>query len=178
MPSEIEVSKLIPYINNARTHSESQINQIAASIKEFGFRNPILVDGENGIIAGHGRVMAAKKLGLTTIPYINCSDLTEAQKKAYIIADNKIALNAGWDEELLKLELEDIEVSDIDMELLGFSDEELKRLIGVEDTDTEEGEITDDGNRNLLLVEFINESELQKIFEELKERGFECKIMN
>lgn len=178
MPSEIEVSKLIPYINNARTHSESQINQIAASIKEFGFRNPILVDGENGIIAGHGRVMAAKKLGLTTIPYIDCSDLTEAQKKAYIIADNKIALNAGWDEELLKLELEDIEVSDIDMELLGFSDEELKRLIGVEDADTEEGEITDDGNRNLLLVEFINESELQKIFEELKERGFECKIMN
>ena len=178
MPSEIEVSKLIPYINNARTHSESQINQIAASIKEFGFRNPILVDGENGIIAGHGRVMAAKKLGLTTIPYIDCSDLTEAQKKAYIIADNKIALNAGWDEELLKLELEDIEVSDIDMELLGFSDEELKRLIGVEDIDTEEGEITDDGNRNLLLVEFINESELQKIFEELKERGFECKIMN
>ena len=178
MPSEIEVLKLIPYINNARTHSESQINQIAASIKEFGFRNPILVDGENGIIAGHGRVMAAKKLGLTTIPYIDCSDLTEAQKKAYIIADNKIALNAGWDEELLKLELEDIEVSDIDMELLGFSDEELKRLIGVEDTDTEEGEITDDGNRNLLLVEFINESELQKIFEELKERGFECKIMN
>ena len=178
MPSEIEVSKLIPYINNARTHSESQINQIAASIKEFGFRNPILVYGENGIIAGHGRVMAAKKLGLTTIPYIDCSDLTEAQKKAYIIADNKIALNAGWDEELLKLELEDIEVSDIDMELLGFSDEELKRLIGVEDADTEEGEITDDGNRNLLLVEFINESELQKIFEELKERGFECKIMN
>ena len=178
MPSEIEVSKLIPYINNARTHSESQINQIAASIKEFGFRNPILIDGDNGIIAGHGRVMAAKKLGLTTIPYIDCSDLTEAQKKAYIIADNKIALNAGWDEELLKLELEDIEVSDIDIELLGFSDEELKRLIGVEDADTEEGEITDDGNRNLLLVEFINESELQKIFEELKERGFECKIMN
>lgn len=178
MPSEIEVLKLIPYINNARTHSESQINQIAASIKEFGFRNPILVDGDNGIIAGHGRVMAAKKLGLTTIPYIDCSDLTEAQKKAYIIADNKIALNAGWDEELLKLELEDIEVSDIDIELLGFSDEELKRLIGVEDADTEEGEITDDGNRNLLLVEFINESELQKIFEELKERGFECKIMN
>ena len=178
MPSEIEVSKLIRYINNARTHSESQINQIAASIKEFGFRNPILIDGDNGIIAGHGRVMAAKKLGLTTIPYIDCSDLTEAQKKAYIIADNKIALNAGWDEELLKLELEDIEVSDIDMELLGFSDEELKRLIGVEDADTEEGEITDDGNRNLLLVEFINESELQKIFEELKERGFECKIMN
>jgi ParB-like chromosome segregation protein Spo0J len=178
MPSEIEVSKLIPYINNARTHSESQINQIAASIKEFGFRNPILIDGDNGIIAGHGRVMAAKKLGLTTIPYIDCSDLTEAQKKAYIIADNKIALNAGWDEELLKLELEDIEVSDIDMELLGFSDEELKRLIGVEDSDTEEGEIADDGNRNLLLVEFSNESELQKIFEELKERGFECKIMN
>jgi len=178
MPSEIEVSKLIPYVNNARTHSDEQISQIAASIKEFGFRNPILIDGDNGIIAGHGRVMAAKKLGLTTIPYIDCSDLTEAQKKAYIIADNKIALNAGWDEELLKLELEDIEVSDIDMELLGFSDEELKRLIGVEDANTEEGEITDDGNRNLLLVEFINESELQKIFEELKERGFECKIMN
>ena len=89
--------ELIPYVNNARTHSDEQINQIAGSIKEFGFNNPILLDGENGVVAGHGRLLAAKKLGLKEVPCIELAHLTEAKKRAYILADNKIALNSGWD---------------------------------------------------------------------------------
>ncbi len=98
----IEVDALIPYARNARTHSDGQVAQIAASIAEFGFTNPILSDGERGVIAGHGRLMAARKLGLTEVPVIELAHLTPTQKKAYILADNRIAENAGWDEELLK----------------------------------------------------------------------------
>jgi ParB-like chromosome segregation protein Spo0J len=100
-----KIEDLIPYVNNTRTHNENQVMQIASSIKEFGWTNPILLDGENGIIAGHGRLMAAKKLNETEVPTIQLHGLSESQKKAYIIADNKLALNAGWDDELLKLEL-------------------------------------------------------------------------
>ena len=122
------VDELIPYVNNARTHSDDQVTQIASSIKEFGFNNPILTDGENGVIAGHGRLLAAKKLGLETVPTIELSGLSEAQKKAYILADNKIALNSGWDEELLKIELDDLQLQGIDLETVGFSDEELQSI--------------------------------------------------
>ena len=101
----IAINDLIPYVNNARVHSEEQILQIASSIKEFGFNNPVLIDKGNGIIAGHGRVYAARKLGLEEIPVIRIEHLSKAQKKAFIIADNKLALNAGWDNELLALEL-------------------------------------------------------------------------
>lgn len=123
------VDELIPYVNNARTHSDEQVTQIASSIKEFGFNNPILTDGENGVIAGHGRLLAAKKLGLETVPTIELSGLSEAQKKAYILADNKIALNSGWDEELLKIELDDLQLQGIDLETVGFSDEEFQNII-------------------------------------------------
>lgn len=118
---------LIPYANNSRTHSDTQVAQIAASIREFGFRNPVLIDGENGIIAGHGRVLAARKLGLTEIPTIDGSDLTETQKKAYVIADNKIALNAGWDEELLMLEIEDLRSLGADINILAFDPSEIQQ---------------------------------------------------
>ena len=114
------VLELIPYVNNSRTHSDEQVIQIASSIKEFGFTNPILTDGENGIIAGHGRLMAAKKLGLKEVPTIELSHLSEAQKKAYIIADNKIALNSGWDDAMLALEFAELEALDFDLELTGF----------------------------------------------------------
>lgn len=120
------IDDLIPYVNNTRTHSEEQVNQIASSIKEFSFTNPVLIDEQGGLIAGHGRVMGAKKLGLKEVPTITLNNLTEAQKKAYIIADNKIALNAGWDEELLKIELQALQEMDFDLSLTGFSDEELK----------------------------------------------------
>lgn len=111
---------LIPYVNNARLHSDSQVTQIAASIKEFGFNNPILLDGANGVIAGHGRLLAAQKLGLSDVPCIELSHMSETQKKAYILADNKLALNAQWDEELLKLELDALRAEDFDLDLTGF----------------------------------------------------------
>ena len=111
---------LIPYINNARTHSDSQVSQIAASIKEFDFNNPVLSDGKNGIISGHGRILAAKKLGLETVPVIELSHLSEIQKRAYILAENKLAENAGWDDELVQVELEALSAEDFDISLTGF----------------------------------------------------------
>ena len=125
------VNTLIPYANNSRTHDDAQVAQIAASIKEFGFRNPILVDGV-GIIAGHGRLLAARKLGLEKVPTIDCSDMTETQKKAYIIADNKLALNSGWDTNLLSLELEQLDADGFNLELLGFDSKELDELLAPE----------------------------------------------
>lgn len=115
-----KTSELIPYVNNARLHSTEQVSKIAASIKEFGFNNPILTDGQNGVIAGHGRLMAAEKLGLETVPTIELSHLSEAQKKAYILADNRLAELAEWDNELLKIELESLSELDFDIDLTGF----------------------------------------------------------
>jgi ParB-like chromosome segregation protein Spo0J len=123
-----KVEDLIPYARNSRTHSDAQIAQIAASIKEFGWRTSILVDADNGIIAGHGRVLAARKLGLTELPTVDGSDMTETQKKAYLIADNKIAMNAGWDEELLMLEIEDLKSINEDVSILAFKESEIDEL--------------------------------------------------
>ena len=119
---------LIPYVNNSRTHDDNQVMQIASSIKEFGFTNPILVDGDKGVIAGHGRLKAAKILNIDSVPVIELQHLTPAQKKAYIIADNKLALNAGWDIELLHLEMEGLREFDYDITLTGFSEDDLARL--------------------------------------------------
>jgi len=129
---QLKVNDLIPFINNSRTHSEEQVGQVAASIREFGFTNPILVDGDNRIIAGHGRLMAARKLGLESVPSIRLTHLSEAQKRAYVIADNKLALNAGWDEELLSLELGELKDIDFDLSLIGFSEDELAGLLVTE----------------------------------------------
>ena len=115
-----KTDSLIPYVNNARTHTDEQVAQIAASIKEFGFTNPVLIDPEGGIIAGHGRVMAARKLNQDTVPCITLDNLTDTQRKAYILADNRIALNAGWDDELLSLELESLKELDFDLNLIGL----------------------------------------------------------
>lgn len=122
-------SKLIPYEKNARTHSEEQVSQIAASILEFGFTNPVLVDSKCGVIAGHGRLMAAKQLGLKEVPVIVLDHLNEKQKRAYILADNKLALNAGWDEKLLAEELADLMASGYETDSIGFSKEELEDLL-------------------------------------------------
>lgn len=127
--SYVSVDSLIPYVNNSRTHSEDQVTQVASSIKEFGFTNPILIDESSGIIAGHGRLMAAKKLGMDAVPTITLSGLTDAQRKAYVIADNKLALNSGWDTELLAIEVEQLREMDFNIDLLGFSDEELGDLV-------------------------------------------------
>lgn len=123
------VADLIPYVRNSRTHSDAQVAQIAASIKEFGWTNPILIDGENGIIAGHGRLLAARKLGQSKVPVIELAHMTKAQKRAYVIADNKLALNAGWDDEVLALELGDLQAEGFDMALLGFDEKELADLL-------------------------------------------------
>ena len=127
------IDKLIPWARNPRTHSDAQIAQIAASIAEFGFNNPILVDTKAGIIAGHGRLLAAQKLGLTEVPVIVLDHLTEAQKRAYIIADNQLALNAGWNEDLLRAELAALQAEDFDIGMIGFEDEELARLLAAQD---------------------------------------------
>jgi len=124
----VNTADLIPYARNSRTHSDEQVAQIAASIREFGFLNPIIVDGENGIIAGHGRVLAAQKLKIEQLPCIEASHLTEAQRKAYVIADNKLALNAGWDDELLRIELDELKNSGFDITITGFSLDELAAL--------------------------------------------------
>ena len=126
------VEDLIPYARNSRTHSKDQVAQIAASIREFGWTNPILVDGDGTIIAGHGRVMAARKLGEKDVPCIELGHLTEAQKRAYVIADNQLALNAGWDAEMLKVEIAELVDADFDLGLLGFDDAMLAGLMGVE----------------------------------------------
>lgn len=135
MIEKIGIDKLIPYARNARTHSDEQVAQIAASIREFGFNNPVLIADDNSIIAGHGRVMAARKLNLSEVPCIRLSHLSETQRKAYILADNKLALNAGWENSLLSVELEELVNSGFDISLTGFTQEEMDALKPIELTE-------------------------------------------
>ena len=140
----VDIEKLVPYVNNARTHSQDHINKLRSSIREFGFINPVIIDKDYGVIAGHGRIMAAKEEGIKEVPCVFADHLNEAQKKAYILADNRMALDAGWDEELLRVEIESLEDYGFNVELTGFSTEELSSLfdLGVEaeedDFDVEE----------------------------------------
>tara|TARA_B100001059_G_C17592564_1_gene455397 strand:+ start:144 stop:683 length:540 start_codon:yes stop_codon:yes gene_type:complete len=145
MASRIEIwpiEKLIPYERNARTHSPEQVKQLAASIVEFGFTNPILVDTDQGVVAGHGRLEAARDLALEEVPVVVLDHLTPKQKKAYIIADNKLALNAGWDMSLLREEMVGLSLADFDLSLIGFNDKEVADLLDPEGID--EGESPDD----------------------------------
>jgi ParB-like chromosome segregation protein Spo0J len=139
----VSVSSLIPYARNSRTHSDAQVGQIAASIKEFGFLNPIIVDGDNGIIAGHGRVLAAQKLGLAELPVIEAGHLSDTQRRAYIIADNKLAMNAGLDDEMLRVELDALGADGFDLELTGFSLDEVRALSFDDEAETEMPELAD-----------------------------------
>ena len=133
----VDVDRLIPYINNARTHSADQVSKLASAIKEFGFINPVITDGDNGILAGHGRIMAAKQLGIKQVPCISAAYLTEAQKKAYILADNRLSLDAGWDDDLLKIEIESLQAEGFDIGLTGFDEKELADLFAT-DNEVEE----------------------------------------
>ena len=135
---QIPVAGLIPYARNARTHSEEQVGQIAGSIQEFGFNVPVLIDAQNSIIAGHGRVLAAQRLKLDTVPCIRLTHLTDAQRRAYILADNRIALNSGWDEAMLQVELEELHADDVDLGLLGFEAGELEKLLNLLPADTKQ----------------------------------------
>ena len=174
-----KVEDLIPYARNSRTHSDAQVAQIAASVREFGWTNPVLVDGENGIIAGHGRVLAARKLGMDEVPCIELAGLSDTQRRAYIIADNKLALNAGWDDELLAIELGELNAADFDMALIGFDAGELSVAMGLdEELDAEKNpEIVDDG-RFSLLVEYDSEKQLADAFENAQAQGLKCKILS
>jgi ParB-like chromosome segregation protein Spo0J len=169
---------LIPYAKNSRTHSDMQVAQIASSIKEFGFTQPILLDGDNGIIAGHGRWQAAMKLGLEQVPTIDLSHFSETQKKAYVIADNKIALNSGWDESLLELEIQDLRDAGFDLDLLAFDPSELKSadvdysVLDDEEIDDQLDEMSK-GVRKAIQIEFEPEhyDEAQELVKFWREKG-------
>jgi len=134
----VSISKLVPYVNNARTHSPEQINKLRSSLREFGFINPVIIDKDYGIIAGHGRVIAAKEEGIDEVPCVFVDYLTEAQKKAYILADNRMAMDAGWDEELLKLEIESLRAEDFDVSFTGFDEKELADLFKDKETEVKD----------------------------------------
>ena len=129
----VEISKLIPYINNARTHSKEQITKLRSSLREFGFINPVIIDNEYNVIAGHGRIEAAKQENITEVPCVFVEYLTPAQKRAYIIADNRMAMDAGWDEELLKIEIEALQSEAFDIDLTGFEEQEIADLFDTEE---------------------------------------------
>lgn len=133
----VPITKLVPYVNNARTHSPEQINKLRSSLREFGFINPVIIDRDFGVIAGHGRILAAKEEGITEVPCVFADHLTEAQKKAYIIADNRMAMDAGWDEELLRVEIEALQAEAFDLSLTGFDEKELSDLFK-DDADVQE----------------------------------------
>jgi len=146
LPDQLETIKidaLIPYARNSRTHSDAQVAQIAASIKEFGFTNPVLIDKDGGIIAGHGRVLAARKLKMDEVPCIRLSHLTEVQTRALVIADNKLALNAGWDDEMLRIEFAELVYEGIDLTITGFTLEEIEALKFDDDAEAEMPELKD-----------------------------------
>lgn len=177
--TEVAVEKLIPYAKNSRTHSDEQVSQIAASIKEFGWTNPILVDGDNGIIAGHGRLLAASRLGMAKVPVIELSHLTKTQKAALVIADNKLALNSGWDTAMLSIELEELQDDGFNLDLLGFDDKELAALLepevseGLTDEDaipdpppepkTKLGDVYILGNHRLMCEDSCNIEAVEKL---------------
>jgi len=177
----IQIDALIPYARNSRTHSDAQVAQIAASIKEFGFTNPVLIDAGGGIIAGHGRVLAARKLGMSEVPCIRLEHLTDAQKRAYVIADNRLALNSGWDMEMLKVEFADLQELGFDLELTGFDLDEINELLapvgteGLTDPDdapplpenprTRPGDIWVMGKHRLLCGDSTSVSDLEKLTE-------------
>lgn len=167
---------LIPYVNNSRTHSDEQITQVASSIKEFGFTNPILVDEDGGIIAGHGRLMASKKLGLDEVPTITLHGLTDAQKKAYVIADNKLALNSDWDYEQLQNEINRLAEQDFNLELLGFDQQELAKLFDEqEEVELVEQEYSESFS---IIIDCEDEQEQERIFNKLDTEGYKCRVQS
>ena len=177
------VDDLIPYVNNSRTHSDEQVTQVAASIKEFGFTNPILIDENNGIIAGHGRLMAAKKLKLEQVPTITLVGLSDAQRKAYVIADNKLALNAEWDFDLLKIEIESLQEGDFKLDLLGFDVDGLNGILGFDDIAEEDEEESEQDYEDKykeqygVIIMCKSAEEQEKIFNKMQRNGYEVKVV-
>jgi len=175
----LPLDALVPYARNSRTHSPEQVAQIAASIQEFGFTNPVLIDEAGGIIAGHGRVLGARHLGMAAVPCLRLTGLTDAQKRAYVIADNKIALNAGWDDALLALELRDLQGMDFDLGLTGFDPGEIEHWLD-EPQDAPPPE-PDPGinyqEKFAIVVDCKDEPHQQTVFETLQAQGYTCKVL-
>jgi hypothetical protein len=175
--SQKAVKDLIPYINNARTHSDEQVTQIASSIREFGFINPIIIDDKNNVIAGHGRLLASKKLGLKEVPTVLVDHLTDTQRKAYVLADNQLALNAGWDDSFLKIELSDLLGDDFNLKLIGFSDSELDKLLKLTMSDQEKEELYTTKIEVPIYIPSEKCPELKELFDSKKTLRF-IKIIN
>ena len=177
------IDDLIPYVNNSRTHSDEQVTQIASSIREFSFTNPVLIDEQGGIIAGHGRLMAAKKLKLEQVPTITLVGLSDAQRKAYVIADNKLALNAEWDFDLLKIEIESLQEDDFKLDLLSFDVDELNEILGFDDiAEEDEEEPEQDYEDNYkeqygVIIMCKSAEEQEKIFNKMQQNGYEVKVV-
>lgn len=157
----INIDKLIPYINNARTHSPNQVNKLRSSIREFGFINPVIIDNNFGIIAGHGRLIAAREEGIKEVPCVLVDHLSEAQKKAYIIADNRYAEDAGWDEELLRIEIESLDAEGFDLSLTGFEESELTNLFDLSESEIEDDDF--DLNEALEKASFVEKGDVWKV---------------
>lgn len=167
------LASLTPNARNPRVHSAQQIDQIASAIKEWGFTTAILVDESHTILAGHGRYAAAQKLGLEQVPVMVAAGWSDAKKRAYVIADNKIALNSAWDDELLNIELESLKDEGFDVDLTGFED------FGNDEIEPMDiGEPTNQAKEYSILIDCQNEKEQEKLFDELEKRGFDCKILN
>ena len=170
---------LVPYASNARTHSDAQVAQIAASIREFGFTNPILTDGGDGVVAGHGRLLAARMLGLESVPTISLAGLTKAQIRAYVLADNKLAENAGWDDEMLAAELGDLQAEGASLDLSGFSELEIKHIL----QDSEIGaEVAPDETSGLceswtILITCNSEHHQSELLERFGKEGLKCRAL-
>jgi ParB-like chromosome segregation protein Spo0J len=183
LPSAIEhlpTDTLVPYARNSRTHSPEQVAQIAASIREYGFTNPVLIDANNTLIAGHGRVMAAQHIGLPTVPAIRLAHLTDAQRRAYVIADNKLAENAGWDMATLAREVEDLQADGYELDLLGFGADELTALLG-DPAPAPAPQEPDPGikyqEKFAIIVDCKDEPHQQTVFETLQAQGYTCKVL-
>lgn len=173
-----KISSLIPYALNSRTHSDEQIAQIAASINEWGFTTPILIDKNGGVIAGHGRLLAAQRLGLEEVPTMTAIGWSDAQKKAYVIADNKLALNAGWDSDILKIEMQELGDLNFDLTLTGFGIEEMASLFDqMEEQEKPLPEEQDLQPTFEVAVECADETEQETVFNLLSERGHACRIL-
>jgi len=171
----VAIEELLPYVNNSRTHSQEQVEQIAISMREFGWTAPIIMDDEGMVLAGHGRLMAAKKLKLTEVPVIRVSHLSEAKKKAYVIADNKIAENSGWDKELLFAELSFLQEEEFDLSILGFDGTELADLMGLGEEAEDESESVP--QEFAIIINCEGEAEQAGLLDELESRGIKCRAL-
>jgi len=174
----IKTTDLVPYAKNSRTHSKQQIAQLAASIREFGFTNPVLVGDDLTIIAGHGRVRAAQSLNMREVPCLRLSHLTKTQRAAYVIADNRLALSAGWDDDLLAVELVALREDGFDLDLLGFDSPELEKIMVEEDDPwAEEASQDVEGLTHKVLVECRDEEDQAVLAARLEEEGYQCQIL-